>query len=388
MQGSVESRALQLVGQIYDAALDAEKWPRLLETIASAVKAHGAMLRRIDSAAGEVGFFHTLGYEEQYVRAYREHFVHLDPYQSFLSSSPVGTVGLGDAVVDQARRRRSEYFNDYELPQDKVHILGATLAREGDAMVQTGIHRGRRQGPFEENDIALLRLIFPHVARAVQLHARLAESAGRQALATAALDKLRVGVILADAAARPFYLNREAEAMMTAGCGLLLQEGRLGLRHPAETARLRALIAAAARAARDLGAGSGGDALLKGGPGMPALHVWVAPLPRHHLPGELAAPASCAALFVSRQGSVTLPWQRVSVGYGLTPAEARLAVLLAGGASLQEAAEQLQISIHTVRCQVKSVFSKTGARRQSELVTLLLQGVFALCRTEGADDAQ
>jgi DNA-binding CsgD family transcriptional regulator len=39
-------------------------------------------------------------------------------------------------------------------------------------------------------------------------------------------------------------------------------------------------------------------------------------------------------------------------------------------------------SIHTVRTQIKSVFAKTGTRRQGELVALLMQGVLANLETE------
>ena len=57
--------------------------------------------------------------------------------------------------------------------------------------------------------------------------------------------------------------------------------------------------------------------------------------------------------------------------YRLTPAEARLAVLLGGGATLIEAGQSLRISIATVRTQLRSIFDKTHTHRQAELVILL-----------------
>ena len=57
--------------------------------------------------------------------------------------------------------------------------------------------------------------------------------------------------------------------------------------------------------------------------------------------------------------------------YGLTPAEARLAVRLGSGATLSEAAEALGISIATVRTQLRSIFDKTHTHRQAELVILI-----------------
>jgi DNA-binding CsgD family transcriptional regulator len=59
--------------------------------------------------------------------------------------------------------------------------------------------------------------------------------------------------------------------------------------------------------------------------------------------------------------------------FRLTPAEAKLASIVARGASMQCAAEELKISPETARTQLKAVFAKTDTHRQSELVALLLR---------------
>jgi DNA-binding CsgD family transcriptional regulator len=59
--------------------------------------------------------------------------------------------------------------------------------------------------------------------------------------------------------------------------------------------------------------------------------------------------------------------------FRLTPSEARLACIIARGAPPYIAARDLKISRETARNQLKSVFSKTGTHRQSELVALLMQ---------------
>ena len=59
--------------------------------------------------------------------------------------------------------------------------------------------------------------------------------------------------------------------------------------------------------------------------------------------------------------------------FRLTPAEAKLACVIARGASPEIAARELKISRETARNQLKAVFAKTDTHRQSELVALLLQ---------------
>ena len=57
--------------------------------------------------------------------------------------------------------------------------------------------------------------------------------------------------------------------------------------------------------------------------------------------------------------------------FGLTPAEAKLASLMAEGLNPEKAAEELYISRETARNQLKAVFAKTATHRQGELVALL-----------------
>lgn len=61
--------------------------------------------------------------------------------------------------------------------------------------------------------------------------------------------------------------------------------------------------------------------------------------------------------------------------FHLTPAETAVATHLSNGLSLEEAAEALGIKPNTARAHLRSIFSKTGVRRQTELVRLFLNSV-------------
>jgi DNA-binding CsgD family transcriptional regulator len=61
--------------------------------------------------------------------------------------------------------------------------------------------------------------------------------------------------------------------------------------------------------------------------------------------------------------------------FGLTPAEARLALQLVAGETLRVAAGKLSITYETARTQVKSIFNKTGTCRQAELVIVIVTAV-------------
>jgi DNA-binding CsgD family transcriptional regulator len=68
---------------------------------------------------------------------------------------------------------------------------------------------------------------------------------------------------------------------------------------------------------------------------------------------------------------------RLRAEFGLTKAEARLAMRLAEGSSLVSAAQAFDVKLTTIRSQLQQVFAKTGTSRQSELVAMLLSGGYA-----------
>jgi DNA-binding CsgD family transcriptional regulator len=70
--------------------------------------------------------------------------------------------------------------------------------------------------------------------------------------------------------------------------------------------------------------------------------------------------------------------------FGLTPAEARLAVALASRRTLDEYATLAGVSMNTVRSTLKGVFAKTGCNRQSELVLVLASGAIVTACSRGA----
>jgi DNA-binding CsgD family transcriptional regulator len=63
--------------------------------------------------------------------------------------------------------------------------------------------------------------------------------------------------------------------------------------------------------------------------------------------------------------------ERLRTVFGLTGAEARLAARLAAGDDIASAAKRLGVSVGTLRGALKTIFRKTGSKRQAELVALL-----------------
>ncbi len=81
---------------------------------------------------------------------------------------------------------------------------------------------------------------------------------------------------------------------------------------------------------------------------------------------------SGSLVIITSLSARTLPSIEMLHGlFDLTPAEARLALGLAGGSNIGEMAVRYKVSQETIRSQIKHVFAKTRTRSQAELVGLV-----------------
>jgi pimeloyl-ACP methyl ester carboxylesterase/DNA-binding CsgD family transcriptional regulator len=99
--------------------------------------------------------------------------------------------------------------------------------------------------------------------------------------------------------------------------------------------------------------------------------------------GPVADSESFALVFPAHEETAKL-WSMIRDSFGLTPAEIRLATRLRDGRSLQDAADEMSISINTVRNQLRAIFEKMGLKRQSDLVRALAE----LSQMSGALDGK
>lgn len=370
-----EKNAFELIELIYDAALAPERWEQVMKRFIATVGTNTAILRDTNYKASTVGLFKTIGYDPFYVDAYKKHFIHLDFFTTGLLKQIPGQVSRGDDYIPWTEQRNSEFYNDYLRPQNNRYCLGITLSNDSDHNLLFALQRTKKQGDFTDEEIKFISLVAPHMKRAIGIHRQVLKVTNQQKWTLSTLNQLKIGVILLDDLAKPVFINQKAEQLMMDNCGLSIHRDSLILSNTLDSARLQHFIADAANMANGKK-----DRLAIGASlqtfntlGAP-LRIQVIPLPRDksERPWELSSPNGCVALFFSTSNQAHLNVEALCKTYGFTPAESKLAALLANGYSLEEIARMLCISIQTVRSQLKAVFAKTQANRQTELVALLL----------------
>ena len=227
------------------------------------------------------------------------------------------------------------------------------------------LSRDPRWQPKAE-DRALLELLAPYVRRAIGLGLRLNERSSNVEMLLGLFDALALGVVLLDEKSRVTFANRSAAEILGAAPGAAPEHEGIEETRDRRTAALRALLRTQAT-----GAQSAALAYTHPEDGRP-LQIVSTPLRWPNAGADVTARFT-SALFLGDPGSSA--WGAVEgLGalYGLTPAEERLSSLLATGSTLAEAAARLSIRMSTARGVLKSVFAKTGTRRQASLVSLIL----------------
>ena len=208
----------------------------------------------------------------------------------------------------------------------------------------------------------LAETLIPHFQRALRLNRRLAETTQQRERAMAILEHLPLSVILATETAEVKFMNGRARALLESAAPLTLREGQLSARGFQDTVALRDLIRTAV-----VSPDGGGTLSLDSDP-----PVSVLVLPCSEGP-ELAGDEACCSIFVAALDlDDHLDPGRIRDVFGLSRAEARLTHALVRGRSIEAAAEELHISPHTARTQLKAVFGKTGTRRQPDLIRKVL----------------
>ncbi len=189
---------------------------------------------------------------------------------------------------------------------------------------------------------------------------------GSEALATAVINGLDIGVFLVDAALQLRLVSRAGTEMLRATDGLAVERDRLACADRAAQRRLRQLVAVAA----DVDGPVGSVAVPRPSGVRPYL-LTVMPLRDER--AWLGTPRACA-LVLAIDAACCRPAsaERLCERYRLTTAEARTALALLDAERLRDVAGRLGVSLPTVRTTLQRVFNKTDTHRQPELAWLLL----------------
>lgn len=352
-----------LLTDLYAGTVEPERMGRFLSRLCTMTGSNSALLLRQDLSTNVASIPYLVGLDEEETLRYEADFagdnVWFDIAMPHLRT---GTVHFDDDWLPKQEFKRTRYYGEYLRHLDVCHAVGMCGALERGHGAFLTFTRAERMGVYTEEQRALCRRLGPHWVNAYALlreHERMRAQANW-------LEHLQHAVFLLDRQFRWTSGNRAAELLLSQA-RLWQAKAQTALRavHPAtqalwrqareqtcntasvqapmfpvhdENGRLEAIATL-----RPFGAASGSEA-------HPDYVLSVAPL---H--------SACSAPLAAQLRSM----------FGLTLAEAELAVSLHTYGDLAHAAEAMGISASSARTRLQTVYDKTGVHRQSELFRLV-----------------
>ncbi len=182
-----------------------------------------------------------------------------------------------------------------------------------------------------------------------------------------ALDTLPFGIMFADKDSRVMFMNSAAKNTCTNGSGVFIsQDKRCCAVDPDENVALHRLINRISHE-QEQGADENYTLKITGEDGSAVTMLVVSV-------GKQRDEHGVAIFIDSGGGFFNISEETLKSVYGLTQSEAELLLRMVHGETLAEISEARNVTMHTVRAQLKSVFAKTDTNRQAGLIKKVLTG--------------
>jgi DNA-binding CsgD family transcriptional regulator/PAS domain-containing protein len=360
-----------LIRDIYDAAVDPVLWGDLLGDARDFVGGSAAVLYAKDATRKSANIYYDDGgIDPHYKQLYLDQYVKFDPTSTaefFVEiEQPTATADL----VSYDEFLQTRYYHEWARPQGLVDHLRAALEKSAAGIAFFGVFRDQRGGTVDDEMRQRMRLIVPHVRRAMLIGQLINRKSAEAAAFADTLDGVSAGMFLVDAGGRMVHANASGRAMLEERCVLRAGGGKVAATEAESDRELNRVVALAGGG--DAAVGVKGIALPLAARDGERYVAHVLPLTPGERCGAGAGYAASAALFVHKAtlGAPSAP-ETIARLYHLTPSELRVLLALVQLGGVPEVAEALGIGETTVKTHLHHLFGKTGASRQADLVKLV-----------------
>jgi DNA-binding CsgD family transcriptional regulator len=319
------------------------------------------------------------GVDPYYQQLYFDKYIKRDPATSghyFANvEQPIATADL----MPYGEFLETRSYKEWVQPQGLVDFVSALLDKSVTTATLFGVFRHQCHGIVDDETRRRMRLIVPHIRRAVLIGNVLDFDTTRKMTFADTLSGLAAGVFLVDEGARIVFANGVGQTMLDEGRILCQKESVLTTVDPGILTTLPDVIASARNG--DAAVGVNGIAVPLSSPPEPWL-AHILPLTSGARQHAGIAYSAVAAVFVHQASlEVPSPMETMAKLYRLTPSELRVLAAVSELDGISAVAEALGIGEATVKTHLQRVFAKTGTGRQIELVKLVATHASPLRKT-------
>ena len=351
-----------LYREILSAAAGEITFDNVLESVTDYFGAGGGIIFEMDRTTGQILDWTTptlvIGDD-----GYSDHINSINPRMRFSLRHAPGHVVYEGRFISEAGIDRHEFYDWLKGFAQFRYMLGSRIYDDGERSLFHSVEFSRQSGHPDKDKIEKFSRLSNAVGDAWRLHKRLEKAADPALVAAWTPDHLPWAAYALGTTGRVVGMNRRGRDLLDARTVLRLSDDNLDtLNRDGHSSFRRALT---------LGlSGVTAEALLIPSEGLSKLIAQVVPV---NPDGRGGAVPVAAIVYVwnpiAQNRNVGQALQRL---FGFTKAEQELAGVLASGADLAGAGDQLGLSRNTVRNRLQSMYAKTGTNRQNEFLLLVL----------------
>lgn len=356
----------ELIGAIYDCVIDPSRWADTLERIRRRYHFHNATLAVHSAVSNEVVTHVVIGVPDAYLPmldGYGLDVIKMWGGWERIVATPLEEPLVQSRALGQRDWNDNAYYREFTSPQGISDAMAIALARDATTVASVAFGRHHAAPVLTDAELDELRILAPHLRRAVVISRLLETSMAAAASFADALDAAPSGVVLVDRRRHVVHANGAAAAMLAAADPIRATP-QLELASEVVSGAFARAIETAGEAEQG-GRGRGVPARrLNGEP----LTVQVMPLERQH--GANTPLPAVAAVFIAEAGAPPTSAEILAVLFDLTPAESRIFTLIVNGGQIPDIAAQLSISPATAKTHLSRIYHKTGQKSRAGLVRL------------------
>ncbi|MDH5572328.1 MAG: helix-turn-helix transcriptional regulator [Gammaproteobacteria bacterium] len=369
-----------IIGEIYDASYNPNHWPVALKSIATFTHSDSAALLYHDNELKRASGMYSYNIPEEIIIKYNAYG--RDPSFEIIGQNvPIGQAGAVDHIIPDRKRVEQIYGDEYVrniLISDIYHIGGAILFMDDVRSAGLALQRKQSSGVWEKDQIENLNLLTPHIQRALKIQKEFVRIQTREQALQKGLDKLLMGMVLFDQELQPIYINPVAGSILKYHPAIELKNNKFYACYPSDTDKIYKALRNAVVASQDSEPSHASATFgIKHPDVSTTLPLVIAPVKDVLHDFERGQGFAYAAMcFSDPEKSVPIEAGKLVTTYQLTPAEARVAISIANGLTADKISSNNNVSVNTVRSQLKNIYKKLGVNSQTELVKILLTGPF------------
>ncbi len=377
-QSSIDS----LIDTLYESLVDGDQFVRFLDGVATSTNSIGGYVETTlhEPSPRVAGFVGITESARPNAELYAESAVLDNPYiPHLISILSAGSAVYANDIIPHKEIRKTKYYADWLSLWGIEELAGVCIQHDHSATTLAHFACNRRNS-YSERERAIFSQIAPHMVRYWKVKQHLGAAEIHSAVLWEMLNAHRHGIVLLNFRGAPIFVNNAAKRIIESNDGIDLKCCGFHIHSKHADEKLSHIIQTM------VNAGALASAMPLPEPvivqrlsGARPYQILLSPIGATADAMISTTPTMVAFIF-DPEDPLALSVEQLASLYGMTQTEARLALYIAQGMSIDECAIKLGHQVSTSRNLLKRVFAKTGTHRQHELAVLLIRSAIPLKR--------